>query len=149
MVLAVSSVLLAYYLHPRVHPVYRFMNAMMVCVFAHFMYENVFTWFYRLSGYGVDAGTLAGIKLYWGSTILLAVGLYYSDKRFNFLSLERKNATVFLGIFLINILTVMYRADWYAELYSWFQGGVDPHNFVWAMSKTTGFFMWIPMIKDA
>jgi len=149
MVLAVSSVLLAYRLHPRVHPVYRFMNAMMVCVFAHFMYENIFTFFYRLSGYGVDAGTLAGIKLYWGSTILLGAGLYYSSHLFKFLSMER-NATMFLlGILLIASFTLMYQAGWYVELYYWFQGGPDPHNVLWAMSKALGFAVWLPIVKDA
>lgn len=125
-----------------VHPVYRFMNAMLVSVFAHFVYEDFFTLFYRLSGFGVDSGTLAGMKLYWGITIILMVGLYYSNKFFNFID----RGSIYLAFLMFGVMILslyqLYKDGWYETLYYWYRGGVDPHNFIWALSKFTGFYSW-------
>ncbi len=146
--IAISSVGLTYYFHPKAHPIYRLMNSMLVNVFAHFMYENTFTAFYRASGWGIDSGTPLGMKLYLGSTILLGIGIYISNKKFRFLS--RKNLKYSLYVFIISLfsLSYLYSINWYMDLYYWYRGGIDPHNVWWAISKASGFLTWILLVGE-
>lgn len=145
---AVISVLVVYYFHPKVHPIYRFMNSMLVNVFAHFIYENTFMYFYRASGWGIDSGTPAGLKLYISSTILLALAIYVSNKKFNFIKLKNLKYSFYIFIILLFSLSYLYSSNWYMDLYYWYRGGADPHNVWWFVSKVSGFLIWVLLVGD-
>ena len=145
---AIASVLVAYYFHPKAHPIYRFMNSMLVNVFAHFMYENVFMSFYRASGRGIDSGTPAGLKLYLASTILLGLGIYVSNKKFRFMSRKNLKYSIYLFFILLFSLSYLYSSNWFMDLYYWYRGGPDPHNVWWFISKVSGFFIWVFLVGD-
>ena len=124
------------------------MNAMLINVFAHFMYETIFTAYYRASGWGVDAGTPAGIKLYFASTLIIALGIIVSNNKFRFLTQKKVKYSLYVFVLLLFSLSYLYSINWYLDLYNWYHGGPDPHNVWWAISKASGFFAWSLLVGD-
>jgi len=150
LVLAGSSVLYGISLQNTERPIiYRLMVSMMIVVFGHFMYENIFTAFYRYAG-GVDAMTGRGLILYWALTIGLVAVISIANKLLSFIWIH--NNTIFLTVGLLamsfGVLGMMWYFGFFHELLGFYTGQTDPHGPLWAISKLLGFIAWTPLIAD-
>jgi len=143
-IVAVSWCLLSVTFAQKTHPIHiRMINALLVLLLGHFIYEDIFIIIMGTVGRSTDA-----IILYAAITIGIGAVMVIVDKQY---PSYKPDEQVFLMLLaLLIVFGAMYYTGWFHRLQVWYgcPSCPDPHNALWAASKILGFAVPVPLIKE-
>lgn len=115
--------------------------SLLMCQIGNFLYE--ISQILILSTVGRDLGSLT---FYGDVLILLSMFAWYLNRRKIFLHFNWWTLVCFLAF--ICSLGMMIYSGWFVAVWNWSNGNsVDPHNWLWAISKLSGFMIPVSLLK--
>lgn len=99
----------------------------------------------------VDQLPLKFFKISILTIIILALFLWFVNKKNTFLSIRKVNIYFSLIIFIIFLIVmiILRQQGFFVKTLFWFRGLLheNPHNLLWALSKFLAMLMFLPLIK--
>jgi len=142
-ILAVLWCLLSVTVAQKKHPIHiRAINALLILLLGHFIYEDVFILIMGTVGRSIDA-----LGLYIATTIGISAMIVIVDKQYPSYNPNKYVFLILSALFVV--FGKMYYMGWFHDLQLWYTTGApDPHNWMWALSKILGFAVPVPLIRE-
>jgi len=118
----------------------RVVISMLMCIFGHFVYEDIFIVIMGLTGRGTSM-----IYLYLAVTFLLGMIIMFVHIGYPFLRFNPSFIVSLAG--LLFCFGVLWLSGWFYMLQLWYVGEGPPvENWLWAVTKFLGFLTWVKLI---
>jgi len=152
-VLLITSAFLVGLFLQKGHFIYRVLNSLILCVFGHFIFEDVI-----ILGMMNLGEPRPEAMIYFSITFCLFASIMYLNRRIKFLSspfylswymFSLGNMVFWCLLFgFVLMIFALQSTGWFNELHLWLNGlGSDPHDLLWFSAKTLTFFTWLPLLN--
>ena len=148
----IASVLIGMYILRKQYPIYlSFMMSLSVAAFSTNIYEIIFNsilYFGKINVGYIDPSHFGGVFSFVLGAIASGTLIIIIHLRKPFITFQYWKYVCLGFIAFLICLIAMYYTNFFNNLALWlFYQKSDPHNWLWALSKTLGFLIFIPLVK--